>query len=231
MIMLAAAAMSMGVNAQDNVEATIGTDIVSSYIWRGCYLGHASLQPTVGVAYKGLSLSAWGSVGIADAYDTRELDFTLGYTAGGFNIGITDYWFDTDYDYLTNSYFKYDAHKTAHVWEANIGYDLEFLNVQWYTNIAGDDGVTEKGDRAYSSYLQVSAPFALGGLDWTATVGAVPFETSFYGTSGFAVTHIGLRASKTLTLGDKFELPVFTGLIANPRTEKMHFCVGATISL
>ena len=224
LFMLLAVSMFTCGNAQDNVEATISTDVVSNYIWRGQDLGDASLQPTLGIAYKGLSLSAWGSVGITDATDTKELDFTLGYSVGGFNVGVTDYWFSE------GRYFTYGAHSTTHVWEANVGYDFEWLNVQWYTNIGGADGVTEKGDRAYSSYVQLSAPFAAGGLDWTATVGAVPFETSFYDASGFAVTHVGLRATKTLTLGKEFELPVFADIVTNPRSEKMFFTLGTTIA-
>ena len=51
------------VAAQDRVEATVQADVVSRYIWRGQDLGDVSLQPTLGLAYKGLSLTAWGSVG------------------------------------------------------------------------------------------------------------------------------------------------------------------------
>ena len=81
-------------HAQETVETTISSDVVSSYIWRGQDLGSAAIQPTLGVGYKGLSLSAWGSYGIADPADTKEFDLTLGYSIGGFNIGVTDYWFD-----------------------------------------------------------------------------------------------------------------------------------------
>ena len=38
----------------------------------------------------------------------------------------------------------------------------------------------ENGKRAYSSYLALSAPFKLGGLDWTVDLGMVPWETTFY---------------------------------------------------
>jgi len=62
------------IEAQDEVETTISGDIVSSYIWRGQDLGSAAIQPTLGVGYKGLSLSAWGSYGIADPADTKEFD-------------------------------------------------------------------------------------------------------------------------------------------------------------
>ena len=121
LILMTASAMFMfPAMAQDSPELSMGTDIVSRYIWRGQKLGDVSLQPTLGVSYKGLSLTAWGSVGLSEPKDTKEFDLTLAYTVGGFNVGITDYWFDSAGD----KYFVYGAHSTAHTFEANIGYDF-----------------------------------------------------------------------------------------------------------
>jgi len=211
--------------AQDKVEANVGVDLVNQYIWRGQDLGDVSLQPTLGVAWKGLSLSAWGNVGISDISDDKEFDLTLSYSAAGFNIGITDYWFSQ------GRYFQYKAHKTTHLWEANIGYDFGFLSVQWFTNFAGDDGFNKDGKRAYSSYFELAAPFRLGGLDWTATVGAVPYSTTFYDSSGFCITNVGLRATKDFVIKEKYHLPVFAGLTANPRSEKVYLLFGVSFSM
>ena len=211
--------------AQDKLQASLGADLVSQYIWRGQDLGDASLQPSLGIGWQGLSLSAWGSVGITDSRDTKELDLTLGYTYEGFNVGVTDYWFSD------GSYFKYKAHQTTHVWEANLGYDFGFLNVQWYTNFAGDDGVNKDGKRAYSSYLELSAPFRLGNLDCTATLGAVPYATTLYGANGFCVTNVSLRATKDFVVKERYHLPLFVGLTANPRSEKLYLLLGASFSL
>lgn len=76
--------------AQDKVEASVGTDLVSGYIWRGQDLGNVSIQPSLSIAYKGFSLSAWGSVGFEKS-DTKEFDLTLGYGIGGFSVSVTDY--------------------------------------------------------------------------------------------------------------------------------------------
>ena len=62
--------------AQNKVEADIGADLVSGYIWRGQDLGGVSIQPTLSVSYKGFSLSAWGTAGI-EKEDTKEIDLTL----------------------------------------------------------------------------------------------------------------------------------------------------------
>ena len=208
--------------AQDKVEASVGLDIVSGYLWRGQDLGNVSIQPSAGVSYKGFSLSAWGSVGL-DKEDDKELDLTLGYGIGGFSVSVTDYWFNSG-----AGYFHYGAHNTAHVFEAQVGYDFGPVAVNWFTNFAGDDGLNKSGKRAYSSYISVAAPFRLGGIDWTAEVGATPWATTFYndGANGFEVCDVTLKASKELKITDKFSLPVFAQLTWNPATEGAYFAAG-----
>jgi len=215
--------------AQDELETTVKSDVVSSYIWRGQELGNVALQPTLGVGYKGLSLTAWGSVGLANTTDTKEFDLTLSYTIGGLNIGITDYWFNqmAGGD-LEGRYFKYDAHATNHVFEANIGYDFGFASLQWYTNFAGND-YKEDGTRAYSSYMEIVVPFKLSAVDWTATVGAVPSSSVQYATNGFAVTNVALKATKDIRITDTFSIPLFAQIAANPCSQKAYLVLGFTL--
>ena len=214
--------------AQESVETTASADFVNQYIWRGQDLGGVAVQPTLGVSYKGLSLTAWGSYGLTDPADTKEFDLTLGYALGGFNIGITDYWFSTGLD-AEGRYFKYDAHGTNHVFEATVGYDFGVASVQWYTNFAGNDGANTDGKRAYSSYVEANVPFRLGGADWTATAGAVPFATTSYATTGFAVTNLALKAEKAIKITDTFCIPVFGQLAANPCAQKAYLVFGFTL--
>ena len=210
--------------AQDKVEATIAADFVSQYIWRGLDCGHVSIQPTLGIAYKGFSLSAWGSVGFKSE-DTKEFDLTASYTTGGLTVAVTDYWFDDP----EPRYFYYNAHSTSHVFEASVAYDFGLLSAAWYTNFAGNDGLTPSGKRAYSSYVEVNAPFRLATCEWTGTVGAVPYATTFYDTSGFAVTNVALKASKDIKITDTFSVPIFGQVIANPSSQKAYFVVGFTL--
>ena len=161
--------------------------------------------------------------------DTKEFDLTLAFTTGGFNIGITDYWFNTGGDEPDNRYFKYDAHSTNHVFEANIGYDFGVLSLQWFTNFAGNDGFNKNGKRAYSSYAEVAVPFKLVTVDWTATAGVVPYYTTFYDTTGFAVTNLSLRADKEIKITDKFSVPVFGQVVANPSSQKAYLVFGFTL--
>ena len=228
-IMLAGALIvSIGALAQEKVKADISADFVSQYIWRGQDLGHVSLQPTLGLSYKGLSLTAWGSVGLTDSQDTREIDLTLDYAIGNFHIGITDYWTDDGGD-PDGRYFMYEAHRTNHVFEANAGYDFGLFSADWYTNFAGNDGLNNDEKRAYSSYFELNAPFRLAGCDWTATLGAVPYATDFYNCSGFAVTTAALRVERDIRLTDHFSLPLFAQFTANPRSQHAYLVVGFTL--
>ena len=222
--------MSMTAFAQEEIETTISADVVSHYYWRGQDLGGASLQPTLGIGYKGLSLTAWGSTGLVNPDDTRELDLTLAYTVGGFNIGITDYWTNDGGDPEAR-YFKYDAHGTNHIFEANIGYDFGFASLQWYTYFAGNDYKKKDGERAYSSYVEVAVPFKLASVDWTATAGVLPYATDAYnnGTSGFAVTNIALKATKDIKITDTFSVPIFGQIAANPCSQKAYLVFGFTL--
>jgi len=226
-IIIALSVVSMataGAQEEKKVSATLGADLVSQYIWRGQDLGNVSIQPTLGVAWKGLSLTAWGSVGF-DKDDTKELDFTLKYEKKGFSVGVGDYWFSE------GSYFQYHAHKTTHIWEGFVGYDFGFLSATWYTNFAGNDGLNSSGKRAYSSYFELKAPFRLAKLDWTGAVGIVPWRTTSYDTNGFACTNVSLRATKDFVIKEKYHLPVYASLISNPCSGKFYFIFGISFSI
>ncbi|KAA6347761.1 hypothetical protein EZS27_004785 [termite gut metagenome] len=209
----------MTVNAQ---EVSVGTDVVSNYIWRGTYGGGVSIQPSISVAQSGFSLTAWGSVGL-ESTDTKEFDLTLGYGIGGFSVALTDYWFDT----LNNRYFKYAAHSTAHVYEATLGYDFGIFSLSWNTNFAGSDYYTkESSERSYSTYAEAVVPFKLGGYDFTAEVGLTPWE-GFY-SNKLNLTNIGLKATKNIVVTESFTIPAFAKVVLNPNSEQAYFVFGIT---
>ncbi|MDR3269223.1 MAG: hypothetical protein LBT83_09180 [Tannerella sp.] len=203
------------------VEVSVGGDIVSSYIWRGTDCGGVSVQPALSVGIGGFSLTAWGSVGFESA-DTKEYDFTLGYGIGGFSAAITDYWFDKP----ASKYFNYKSDETAHMFEGTLGYDFGPLALSWNTFFGGADS-NSKGDRAYSTYVEVSAPFKLGDFDFKAEIGATPWE-GIYSTE-FNVVNIGVTGSKTIKVTDSFSIPVFTKVIFNPYTEGTYFVFGVSL--
>lgn len=230
LISIAVMCLSCVAEAQEKIEATLGTDVVSAYIWRGQKFGSFSLQPTASLSWRGLSLEAWGSFAVCptDNGSDEELDISLGYEVEGFHVGITDY-------YMFGNgapFFLYRQDAMAHTFEANVGYDFGFLSVNWYTNFAGADGVNGSGRRAYSSYLQLDAPFHLAKLDWTASLGVVPYGTDFYEADqshGFHVNQIALRAEYPIQCR-QYQLPVFAQLMVNPSSRDLHYMIGFTIT-
>jgi hypothetical protein len=206
-----------GVNAQNKTEVSVGADLVSSYIWRGQDCGGVSIQPTISVGRSGFSLTAWGSVGF-DKNDTKEVDLTLGYSTGGFSAGVTDYWFNS-----APRYFDYAAHG-AHLFEGTLAYDFGVVAVAWNTNFAGNDYFNADGKRSFSSYAEVSVPFNLGGLDFSAEVGMTPWEGMY--ADKLNVVNISLGVQKVIQVTPSFAVPAFAKLTANPYQDKMYFAFG-----
>ena len=204
LLLMTAIALPVSSMAQDKVEFGVGADVVSKYIWRGTDLGGPSVQPSLSVAYKGLSLTAWGSIGF-DSEDDKEVDLTLAYETGNFSLSVTDYW--------------YPEYSGAHTFEAQIGYDFGLLAANWYTNFAGDD-------EEYASYISLIAPFSLIGLDWEAEVGATPWGTDYYGTDKFSVCDLSLGASKEFNIGKSFSTTLFAKATYNPTIEKFYATIG-----
>ncbi|MBO7522659.1 MAG: hypothetical protein J6T30_02265, partial [Bacteroidales bacterium] len=94
---------------------------------------------------------------------------------------------------------------------------------------AGNDAVNDEGDILYSSYFEIDVPFRLASCDWVGSIGAVPFATDYYATTDFAVTHVALKAEKSITVTDSFSIPLFAQLIANPCSQKAYFVFGLTL--
>lgn len=217
---------TMSVRAQRQVESHLKADIVSNYIWRGKDMGHVSLQPELSVAWKGLSLAAWGSVGLTNHKDdVREIDLTLTYMTGGLSFGIVDYWDDGS----DSRYFYYKLDATGHLFEGFISYDFGPMSASWQTYFAGRDYQADNDKRAYSSYFELSAPFRFATCDWNAKVGLVPWKSNIYEVDGFNVTNLSLCATKAIQITKSFDLPLFGQVIANPASQHFYFVFGLTL--
>ena len=94
-ILGAAVTFSSAASAQEKVTVNGNIDLVNNYVWRGMDQNSGfSVQPTLGLSYKGLSLSAWGSQSLTNNadHDVQELDINLSYSIGGLSATLTDYW-------------------------------------------------------------------------------------------------------------------------------------------
>lgn len=229
----------------NEVEAYVGADLVSHYMWRGQDRGGVSIQPEAYVSWRGLTLKANGSAGL-ESGDQKEIDLTLGYECYGFNIGVIDYW--TSGKDANDRYFHFEK-RGAHQLEANIGYSWKYGSLQAYTIFWGND-FKISGKQAYSTYVELSVPFKLGGVDWRVAAGVTPFESAgydertvvqgflgsethtthhYYYAEGFSCVMASLRATKTLDLGIA-HMPVFAEVHANPYLQTASFFFGLTFS-
>ena len=238
--------LPLAATAQKELEATLEADIVSHYIWRGQDLSRLSIQPKAGISWQGLSFTAEGSSGL-QANDYREIDLTLGYELGPINIGVTDMWC-TGID-AEDRYLYYDPEKGAHKFEGNLGFTCKYFSLQGYCMFWGNDYKIKTGERAYSTYLELSVPFKISDLKFKVTVGGTPMESGgwwevmeretelgvretnnrvYEYAEGPACTFAALRCTKELDLGD-LRLPIYAEVSANPYLAKAYMFFGVTL--
>ena len=213
--------------AQDSspaVSLSAGADLVSSYLWRGQACGGFSVQPSLSLTWDkpGITLGAWASAELFEkneGMNMTEFDLSLSWSPiEPLSIGVTDYYF-----YGGNYFGSWDfGCGSTHFLEANLSYDFGPLALSWNTCLTGCDYTCE-GDRAYTTYVEVSAPWKVGSIEGSAAVGASLWDDSFVqaGTDSFKVCNVSLTASKEV-LG----LPLFGQIVANPASDKVFFVVG-----
>ena len=218
---LTIALVSLGTKAQE-VDFTLGADVVSSYVWRGGYGTSAAIQPGAELTVGDFSISAWASAPFKGV--DKEVDFTIAYEIAGLSLAITDYLWEGEGAF---KYFSYGKDKTAHLFEATIGYELPIekfpLSLSVNTMFAGNDYKAD-GDRAYSTYIEAAYPFSINSIDLGVSLGFTPADGLY--ADDFSVVSIGLKASKELKITDSFSLPIFGEIITNPRTEDIFFVFG-----
>ena len=173
-VAMAAIATAMPASAQDDegaVESYVDVDFVSHYMWRGQDKGGVSIQPEAYISWQGLTLKLDGSTGF-ESSDIKQVNVTLGYEIAGFNVGVIDRWV-SGLD-LNDRYFNFDK-RGAHQLEANLGFSWKYGSLQAYTIFWGND-YRISGEHAYSTYVEFSVPFKLGGVNWKASVGGTPLR-------------------------------------------------------
>ncbi len=221
--------------AQKRVEVSASVDVVSHFLWRGLDFGNAAIQPSLAVGWRGLSLGLWGSCGLVrnngTDHVTKEIDVELKYSFSGFTIGLCDDFCVRDGADPKFFYFKQGSY---HGLEAMLEYDFGFLMLHWSTYISGyaDKYVNDWGHEkhAYASYAEISAPFRLGGFDWRAEFGFLPYgpKGTYDDAEGFSIINTTLRATRAIKFSSNFSLPVFLQATVNPESGRMYFLAGCT---
>ena len=79
----------------------VTADFVSSYIWRGMDSGNASVQPSLGLNWKGLTVYAWGSTEFREK--NNEIDLSLEYEYKSLTLYANNYFTQTEEEPLNTS--------------------------------------------------------------------------------------------------------------------------------
>jgi hypothetical protein len=214
-------------NAQDEEKTSpfsVGTDFVSSYVWRGSKIGTGpNIQPSLKYTTGGLTLGAWGSFSLHQGLgiDVAETDLYASYAFDfGLSLGVTDYY------YTTSPFFQFSGDTASHAFEINLGYVIKSLSLSanYIVNDASAGGPANKpggGDM----YFEANYAFENFGV----FVGAGNGWHTTYKDNGddvFAVCNIGLKASKEIKVSDTFSIPVSGALSVNPDKEQLNLVVG-----
>ncbi|MDE5683288.1 MAG: hypothetical protein K2I39_03655 [Muribaculaceae bacterium] len=218
--------------AQKKPEVYIQTDLTSAYLWRGEKIAGVSIQPSVGLKWRGLHFYVWANEQLSPPSDeplTHEIDLVLKYSVtSALEVGLRNVYLNT----RGAGFFSYGSiPHAANGLDMFIAYDFRYVKLEWNTSIAGYDGYNHSGKRAYGSYFTVSAPFSFARLDWEGRLGIVPYYCSRYTddvSGGFHVNMCALEASHTFAFPKSaIDLTPYTQFMLNPSARTAYFEVGA----
>lgn len=237
-----------------SAQINLGADLVSRYIWRGRDYGNSpAVQPNISFSVAGFKIGAWGSYAFAQSTkrinDTTllnmghyaETDLYVCYTYKWFTLQVTDFFFPNPLNANDgNRYYNYSNATTGHTFEGCLmfaGPDKFPLQVCVSTLFYGADkgkdslGVYGAGIKNnYSTYIEAAYIFKLKkiGVDLKPFIGGIPFGSAWYGDYA-GVVNLGVAASKSITITEKFALPINVSVITNPQAESIFLVVGVTL--
>lgn len=208
-------------------QLKFGADVYSRYNWRGLDFGDApAFQPSISYALGGLTVGVWSSYAFPTAAATySENDLYASYTysteaAGSFSLLYTDY-------YIPSAGIPFGFYKptssspAAHTLEGGISYSgpINFpVTLAIYTNLSND--------AENSSYIQIGYPLSINEATVTLIAGFTPSKSAYYGTTKGSIINLGICATKTISVTDKFSIPVTVSYIGNPSIDKTYLIFG-----
>lgn len=236
--------------SQNESPIQFGADVMSRYIWRGVSLGGSSpsIQPWLKYntsskdSAHALSFGAWGAYTFSQT-SNQEADLYLTYTFKNvISLTVTDYFFPEYYSTKARSrYFNYDKDSTCHVFEGTIsfnGTDKIPFTLLFGMNFYGNDARKVNNDGSsgkifMTKYVELGYKRNIKGVDFNAFIGAAidkpnkdRGELGFYGNKTSGVINLGVKASKSIQLSEKYSLPIQASLITNPEAENIFLVFG-----
>lgn len=209
----------------------IGTDLVSRYVWRGTDYGEsATLQPSLVFSVAGFELGTWASYSLSPVgADANEHDVWVGYTLetgslGSLSVGVTDYYFPAPDG---AGFFDFSGGgEGSHLIEPY----LRFAGPASFP-IAVFGAVAAHNDPDNATYVEISMPIVIDGVELGLTAGAAANGSELYQTSTFAIVNLGLSATRSLSLSQQLELPVTVAYILNPTHERSFLVFGFRVEV
>jgi len=191
---------------------SIGSEILTSYIWRGTRQGSGPhVQPAIEYSTGSFSAGAWSSF---DFQGYEEVDLWFAFDLpGGFTVGMQDYYLPI------LPYFDYRAADGSHAFEVNLDFSWEnvWLSANCVVNEAGGIG-SYGGDLYFEGGISFEyfSVFLGAGNGW---------HTS---SARFNACNIGLEVGDEIVITDRFTVPVTGQLVFNPDREQLLLAVGFT---
>jgi hypothetical protein len=194
----------------------IGSDVVSSYLWRGMESAGPSIQPSVYFDYEkgdwAVSMGAWGSKSFIRG-DYNEFDLSVEATWRNMTLSLANYreYYGAEFD---DNYLDLGLSLT-------LSEDVP-VTFSWYSIInhfgdaALDGGTGIDWAEAFPSYFEVAYDFSLSVVDFSVAAGVLPFVSDYYGNEGFGVCNLHLSAGHEFEFEHGGTLPVAAQVMYNP---------------
>ena len=192
-------------NAQD-----IGTDVLSSYVWRGTQFGSgAHIQPWVELGSGSLTGGIWGSFPTTASGGGNELDLWVSYDFGPLALTVTNYSFPTN-----------DGTYGA----GNPGlFDSDWMEISGSADL-GPVGITV-GYFTDAEALYIEAAFPVGAVDIGIGFGS-DSKDAFYASGDSGLVNLSFGGSKHIKITEEYSLPVSGSFIYNPDSEAAFLVFG-----
>ena len=159
----------------------------------------------------GFSLGAWGSYSLSGVTTATEADLFMTYAfKSGFSLTLTDYYFPVE----PGSVGNYTTYKAPHMFEISPGFTAGKFSIVGnyaFANVNND--------------IYVETALALKTCSLFVGAGNEQYSSD----KKFNVVNIGISTTKTITISDKFTLPLTGKVILNPNKDQIFFVFGFTI--
>ena len=212
-----------------HAQLAFGADLVSRYVWRGYDFGEsASIQPSIAYTTAGTTIGTWASYSLTpESALANEHDFSIAHAfpIGGstLTVGVQDYYFPNA---GADIFDLDDDGDGAHYIEPSVLYTGDpSLPITLFA------AVVAYNDPDHSLYVEAGYPVTVAGTLITPSVGVVPYESEFYGTTGAALTNVSLRVWRAVPITEHFSIPLWVQATLNPYEERSFLVFGMRVGV